>query len=150
MKLYCGCSSLIGFGEYFTLHTGSLWFFIWRSSTTYNTKKDYKWTVLVTIKSIVHDAIAYMKQAEWYWIEFTTIVTQTFVTVSHMSQYGSGKGRGDLAAFKPSKWHMLSYAMTISFHFSCGIFSSTSYNHANRIKNTCDGLSDLHSKTIIH
>ena len=49
MKLYFGCFSLIGFGEYFFRHSWSLWFLIWRSSITYirdnNMELIYYWKV---------------------------------------------------------------------------------------------------------
>ncbi len=66
-----------------------------------------------------------------------------FVTFFHMRLYGSGSARGVWLAFKPSKWHILSYATTTSAHLFGGTLCSVSYSHFKTMTKTWEGDSDL-------
>ena len=60
----------------------------------------------------------------------------TLVIEDHMLSNGFGRGRGERAAFRPSRWHILSYANIMDDHFSSGISFSVSYSQVITIKNT--------------
>ncbi len=90
---------LIGWGQYSSLHRGSMWLRKWKLSIV-------------------------------------------LVTLSQSWSSGGGKGSGERATRSLHRLHILSYANIASG--GCPFSFASESNHPNRMKNTCEGDSDLH------
>ena len=67
----------------------------------------------------------------------------TLVISAHMYFRSPGSGSGSLATFRPSRWHMLSYANTRFCLCSLLNFAKAATNHVITKRNTWAGPSDL-------
>jgi len=145
MKLTPRCFSLITEGLYLPLQTWSVWLRKCSSSITYREKYSsgncwkklaISWQLIISMPSVSTYTVS-------QWKTKNTTALYTLVTDSHISLYGGGKGSGFLATLRASRWHMLSYPITMFGHSSLGTSSTTDMSHTSTMVNTCEHDSEL-------
>ena len=74
----------------------------------------------------------------------------TLVIAFHMVLYGCGRGRGAVAARRPSRWHILSSGNIMDDHSDWGTLRSISNCQDMTMRKTCEGDSNLQNSTAEH